>query len=177
MIDTFLTFTNKIADPLSVWIGLISAIPLFWLWADMMWGRKRRHRKWYETAKTTTGRLPVVFILDLLAARDISTAVRHYMTTNDLLKDIPEKRIIKVCRDRDLTPQDMPALARDIQDKVGDILRHGADELHVFLAGPGCATAMLGAELSNISGKVFLYQNDRVSNTYVNFGPLRHPRF
>lgn len=177
MLDTFMKFTEEVANPISVWVGIITFIPIVWLWMDMLWGRKRRHDSWFRNAKTTAGSLPVVFIVDLLAARDISAAVSHYLAQEDRLKGIPEERIIKVERNADLSPADMPALAQDIQDKIGEALRHGGDELHVFLAGPVIACAMVGAELSNIGGKVFLYQNDRSSNTYVNFGPLRHPRF
>jgi hypothetical protein len=178
MLENFLWFTTKTADPISIWIGLLTAIPIFWIWFDVVFGRRKRHNRWFKRAKTTSGRLPAVLIVDLLAGRDISAAVQHFMVQDDRLKEIPDDHIIKVTRDRDITPEDMPGLARDVQDGIGEVLRLGADELFVFLAGPMCASAMVGAELSNISCKVFLYQNDRgSSSTYVNFGPLRHPRF
>jgi hypothetical protein len=177
MFENIQLFTNDFLDPISVWIGLLTAIPIFWLWFDLIIGRRKRHKEWFKKTKATIGRVPAVLIVDLLAARDIAAAVQHFMAQSDQLKNIPDERIIKVTRDRDITPEDMPALARDVQDGIGEVMRHGADELYVFLAGPMCASAMVGAELSNISCKVFLYQNDRGSSSYVNFGPLRHPRF
>lgn len=177
MFETFAVFTQKWLDPIGVWVGLLSFIPLALLWWDHFYGRSRRHGKWLERAKSTTGKLPVVLIVDLLAGKDIAAAVRHFMAQHEQLRDIPDERLIKINRDHDLTPEDMPQLAREVQDSIAQVLRHGADELHVFIAGPGCANALVGAELSNISCRVLLYQNDRASNRYVNFGPVRHPRF
>lgn len=175
--DTFLYITNQILDPIGIWFGLLLSIPIIWTWLDLVWGKRRKHRQWHDKASQTKGRLPAVMIIDLLPGRDISTAVAHYIASQENLKDIPEERIIKVSRDKNLRPEDMPTLAREIQDAIGIVLRHGADELSVFFAGPGCVSAMVGAELSNISCRVLIYQNDNTTNTYVNFGPLRHPRF
>lgn len=171
------TWLNIIEGPVAAWIGLLTAIPVFSLWFDLVWGKHRRHKKWMKNALEARGRLPAVLIVDLLAGKDISAAVSHFMASQDDLKDIPQNRIVKVERNCDITPEDMPMLAKDIQDKAGEILLHGADELYVFLACPVTAAAMVGAELANISCKVQMYQNDRASSTYVNFGPLRHPRF
>ncbi len=174
--DSFLTldFVTNVLSPI---IGILTAVPVFFLGYDRFFGRDRKHKKWMREAARITGRLPAVLIVDLLAARDIEAAVKHFMAGDEKLKSIADDRIIKINRDTDIVPEDMPALARDIQNAAGEVLRHGADELYVFLAGPGCAAAMVGAELSNLSCKVLLYQNDRATRTYVNFGPLRHPRF
>lgn len=103
-------FIDNVLDPVSIVIGILVAIPVLWTWWDVVVGRRRLHKIWLKKACATTGKLPAVLVVDLLA-------------------------------------------------------------------GPGCASAMVGAELANISCKVMLFQNDMSSNTYVNFGPLRHPRF
>lgn len=175
--EELLDFTTNILDPIGIWIGILLAIPIIWTWLDLVWGKRRRHKKWHQEASRHAGAIPSVLIIDLLPGRDISAAVDHFRAKDEILKAIPRERIIKVCRERELTPADMPALSREIQDAVGTILSHGTDELNVFLAGPGCVSAMVGAELSNISCRVLLYQNDKGSGTYINFGPLRHPRF
>lgn len=172
-----MTMNELLVNVASPYIGLVTAVPVFWLWYDLIYGRTRKHKKWMSDAVENTGRLPVVLIVDLLAARDIEVAVKHFMAGDERLKNIPEERIIKISRNKELLPADMPALASEIQDAAGEVLRHGADELNVFIASPVSVAAMVGAEFSNLSCKVLLYQNDRASNTYVNFGPLRHPRF
>ena len=168
----YLTLSN-----ISSLVGILSAVPIVALWYDHFFGRNKRHKKWMEQAAANASCRPVVLIVDLLAGRDIEAAVRHFMAADEKLKNIPDERILKINRDKDIVPEDMPDLAREIQDSAGEVLRHGADELYVFLAGPGCVAAMVGAELSNLSCRVMLYQNDRATSTYVNFGPLRHPRF
>jgi hypothetical protein len=170
-----LNLINTYLGPISAVIGILTFIQVVPLWLDLVWGRRSRHKKWMQEAIANTGRLPAVLIVDLLPGKDISTVVRHFMAGQEALKAIPEERIIKIDRGNQLKPEDMTELARDIQDATGKILEHGADELYVFLAGPVCAAAMVGAELSNVSCKVILYQN--TDSTYVNFGPLRHPRF
>ena len=175
--ENFLVFVNNYLGPISIVFGILTAVPIFALAWDRFVGRNRKHHKWMTQATRSTGRLPVVLIVDLLAARDVEAAVKHFMAGDVRLKNIPDDCIIKINRDKDILPEDMPSLATEIQNAAGEVLRHGADELCVFIAGPGCAAAMVGAELSNLSCKVLLYQNDRATSTYVNFGPLRHPRF
>ncbi|MEQ1526006.1 MAG: hypothetical protein ABL911_04585 [Gallionella sp.] len=175
--ENVLHFIDNYFSPISAVFGCITFIPIVVLWWDHSFGRKKKHNKWMNQAVKNTGRLPVVLIIDLLAARDINTAVKHFMAGDEKLKNIPDDCFIKIERNKDILPKDMPELAEEIQNAAGEVLQHGADELYVFFAGPGCVAAMVGAELSNMSCKVFLYQNDRATNTYVNFGPLRHPRF
>jgi hypothetical protein len=175
--ETLLRFINDVLGPIDTVVGLLLAIPIVWTFYDLVWGLRRKHKKWFNQARSTSGSLPAVLIVDLLTGRDIGAAVRHFMAGSETLRAIPDERFVSISRDTDLAPNDTPKLAREIQDAIGIVLRQGADELHVFLAGPVFAAAMVGAELSNVSCKVVLYQNDRASNTYVNFGPLRHPRF
>lgn len=170
-------FIDQVLDPLGVIIGLVIAIPVIWTWWDLVFGRRMRHRRWQRHAVSTTGRLPAVLVVDLLPGKDVSVAVRHFIAGQPTLQSIADERIVKIVRNCTLLPEHMADLALDIQNAVAQILRQGADELHVFLAGPGCASAMVGAELSNTSCRVFLYQTGQGSGTYTNFGPLRHPRF
>lgn len=171
------SFFNFIINTLSPIVGILTAIPVFMLWYDLSWGRRKQHKIWMEKAATTPGRISAILIVDLFANGDITAAVKHFKAGDEKLKSISDENIVTVSRIGDLKPKDIAELVRDIQDKVAEVLNRGVDELNVFFAGPVCVASMLGAELSNVSCKVLLYQNDRATSSYVNFGPLRHPRF
>ncbi len=157
-------------DPIGVVIGLIIAVPVIWTWVDVVFGRKRRRRRWYEEARGRTGNRPAILIVDLLTDKDVRTAVEHYRQGEPDLKDIPAERIVLVSRDRRLTEAHMPDLLLDIRRAAGDLIAAGADTVHYFHAGPGIAAALVGAEFSN-GCRVLLYQHE--PGGYRNFGPLR----
>lgn len=154
-------------------VGILTAVPVFWLWHDHLWGRRKRHQLWFKQATTSTGKLRAILIIDLIAHADIAAQVRHFMAGDEELKSVSDENIIIVSREKDLKPNDIPPLVHEIKNKIGDVSRRGTDELSVFFAGPVTIAAIVGAELSN-KCKVLLYQKDRDGN-YVNFGPLRHP--
>lgn len=169
-------FIDQVLDPIGVIIGLLLAIPILWTWYDLIFGRKKKHNKWLAAAKTTTGVLPAILVVDL-TKNGMRAAVEHFRSNHENLKSIPNDRIVIIEHHEDVAPSYCSEVARKIQEAVSTISKQGADELHLFIGGPIFAAAMLGAELSNINCKVLVYQNDRSSNGYVNFGPLRHPRF
>jgi hypothetical protein len=175
MIDTLKEFTITILDPVGVWIGIATAVPIFWLWIDHLVGRRRQHRKWLAQLRQSVGVQPAVLIVDLLPGKDVTAAVERHLAEHESLRSIDRKRIFKVVREKTLRPEDSAELVRDIQNIAGEILRSGADVLHYFHAGPVFAAALVGAEFANAGCKMLLYQNEQ--GRYTNFGPLRHPRF
>jgi hypothetical protein len=175
MFDTLKSLTTTILDPIGVWIGLIVTIPIFWTWWDVVIGRRFRHRRWRREISNNAGARPALLILDLLPKKDVRAAVDRFRAGVDELKAIPDDRIFTLSRSEWLEPDDAPQLVRDIQATASDILGSGADVVHYFHAGPVFAAAVVGAEFANAGCRLLLYQNEQ--GQYINFGPLRHPRF
>jgi hypothetical protein len=171
----FTAFVEVYLNPIGVVIGIVVAVPIFWTWWDLTMGRRFRHRRWRRAASREPGLRPAILIVDLLPNKDVRTAVEHFRAGSDALRAIPEQQVFVVGRNAWLEPDDAPGLVRDIQAAAAEILRCGADVLHYFHAGPVFAAAVVGAEFANAGCRVLLYQNEQ--GTYVNFGPLRHPRF
>ncbi|WP_126443798.1 hypothetical protein [Sulfuricystis multivorans] len=171
-------FIENVLNPISIVLGLIALVPIFWTWYDLIFGRRRRQARWLDRARNAKGRITAVLIVDLIPGRDIRAAVERFLNQPDGPGSVPSEQIVRVFREREIKAEEMPALAHEIQDKVGEIIAMGADELLVFLACPVVVGAMVGAELGNLSCRIKMFQNDRGNGgTYVNFGPLRHPRF
>lgn len=164
-------FINNALGPISIVIGIITIFPVLWTWWEVTFGRKRRHKRWFNEVRLSPGERPAILIVDLLEKGDITTSVESYRQNNERLKTIPTGRIFKVSREKRLTPNDMPELAREIRHVASDIIRAGVDTLHVFYAGPVVPMALIGAEFAN-GCQLILHQHDK--GDYANWGPLRH---
>jgi hypothetical protein len=174
MLETLKSITDFL-DSIGVWLGIGLAVPIVWTWLDVAFGRRYRHRRWRREVSRQAGSRPAILIVDLLPNKDVRTAVEHFRAGQADLRDIPEEHVFVVNRDAWLEPDNAPTLVRDIQSVAAEILRAGADVVHYFHAGPVFAAAVVGAEFANAGCRVLLYQNEQ--GKYVNFGPLRHPRF
>jgi hypothetical protein len=172
MFETSFAFINQWIGPIGTIVGLFTAIPIFWTWYSVVFGRKRQHRKWHEEASNIIGKRPSVLVVDLLPNKEIRSQVRHFMAGDEHLKSIPDDRIFMIERSDRLTPAAMPEIYREIVARAADVARAGTDVLHVFLAGPVSAAAIVGAEFANAGCQVNLYQNEQ--GNYKNYGPLRH---
>lgn len=166
---------QEFVNDFSAWVGLLLTIPVGLTYWELRWGKSRRHHGWLDQVRNSTGNRPAILLVDLLPGKDVKVAVERYRANNAVLKDIPDERFFVVCRQEHLKPDDTIGLVKEIQDVASEILKSGADIIHYFYAGPVFASAMVGAEFSNASCQVLLYQNDQ--GNYINFGPLRHPRF
>ncbi len=171
IIDTLNTFTMTYLDPVGIWISLLLAIPVIWTWIILL-GEKRQKKKIWKEARKTTGNLPAVLIIDMLPDKDISSNIRQYLNTEKSFKKLPEERIISLCWDKSLVPEDMPEFATKLRKKIGEIYQTGADRIHLFFAGPAVAATVIGSELSN-NIPTTLYQFDVTKGSYINFGPLK----
>lgn len=159
-----------VLDPIGVVVGLVIAVPVIWTWIDVVFGERRRKRRWFREARNRAGQRPAILIIDLLIDKDIRSAVEHYRQTHDALAAIPDDRVITIARGRRLSADDMPDLARDIRAAAGKLIAAGADTVHYFHAGPAAVAAIVGAELGN-AHRVMVYQHD--PDGYHNFGLLR----
>jgi len=166
--------TNNILEPASIWIGIITTIPIFWTWYDVVWGQQRQKREWLKQVIQQPGTLPAILIVDLLQDKEVRVAVEHFRSRDPKLRAIPNERIFVVKHNARLNPGDSSELVQKIRDAAADILDSGADVVHYFHAGPIFSAALVGAEFANASCRLMLYQNAQDGN-YVNFGPLRHP--
>lgn len=160
-------------DPVGVVVGLVVAFPVFWTWYEVVFGQRRRQRRWYQEVRRRSGERPAILIVDLLPEKDIRAGVQRYCSGREALKDVPTDRIIRVARDHRLRPDDMPGLYADIRKAAGTLIATGADVIHFFYAGPTVVAALVGAELAN-SARVLVYQHGQEG--YECFGPLRWER-
>lgn len=166
-------FINNVLGPVSIIIGIITIIPVLLTWWEVTFGRRRRHSLWFREVRNVPGERPGLFIVDLLEKGNIANDVEHYRQQHEQLKGISADRIFKVNRKKELFPNDMPEIARELRQVTENIIEAGVDTLHLFYAGPVTPMALVGAEFANVR-RVFLYQRNRETGMYENWGPLRH---
>lgn len=171
MLESVVAFIHKVLDPIGIIVGLLIAIPVFWTWYEVTLGRKRRHRIWFRQAAEDKGQRPAILIVDLLPGKEIETSVERYRKDDPALASVPADRIFRVSRTNAVGSDDMPDLAADIRNRAADVLRSGADSVHVFYAGPVVPAMLIGAELAN-TRRIILYQHS--PSGYDNWGPLKY---
>ena len=49
--QSFVNFINDVLSPISVVIGIITFFPILWIWWDVSFGRKRRHKDGFRSEK------------------------------------------------------------------------------------------------------------------------------
>lgn len=170
MADALRAFIAAWLDPIGVVLGLLALVPIVWTWWDVVFGRRRRERRWFDDIRRQPGERPAILIVDLLAGKDVRASVENFRRRQPALAAIPDERILVVRRDRAITAQDMPDLQRELRGVAAQLLKAGADCIHCFHAGPAVVAALLGAEFAN-GARVLLYHHE--GGKYCNFGPLR----
>ena len=160
---------TRYLDPIGILLGIFLAIPVFWTAYQVTWGERAERRRRFREISESPGRHPTMLIVDLLPQRDTRHQVENFRRQHEELKNIPEDRIITIHRSKHLTPEDMPDLQVEIRNAAADLMQHGTDRIHVFIAAPIAAAAMVGAEFANMPAVVYQYQNGE----YVNFSILR----
>jgi hypothetical protein len=174
MLRALLDVTNNILNPISIWLGVILAFPVFWTWYDVVVGQQRRRRRWFEHVRREPGQRPAILIVDLKADADIRAQVENFRMGDERLREIPEARIGRVFRDKPLAIEDLAELLAEVRNRAADFMRQGVDTVHLFYAGPLAPMAMIGAQFSN-GFKVLVYQHRPGSGgVYDNWGPLQH---
>ena len=168
--DALRAFIGAWLDPLGIVLGLVAMVPIFWTWWDVVFGRRRRERRWFAEIRRQPGERPAILIVDLLPGKDVHAAVENFRRRDDALAAIPDARIVSIVREQPLTPADLPNLHRALRAAPAPLLKAGTDCIHYFHAGPAIAAALVGAEFAN-GARVLLYQHE--GGSYRNFGPLR----
>ncbi len=162
-------------DPIGIVIGLVLAIPILWTWYDLVWGKRKRLREYSKRARTGTGAIPSILIVDLLDKdKNVAGAARTYAARNEILQHIPEERIVEIKKNKVFTPEDMPDLASDMNKALEQLFAHCTDEVYLFLGCPVFASALVGAELSNAYCKVHLMHKGGAQGEYVDYGPVKY---
>jgi hypothetical protein len=163
-------FINQWLAPAGVVLGLITAVPIFWTWWQVVFGEPRRLRRWHREAREHIGLRPAILIIDLLPGRNIAAQAQHFIAQHEALKHIPKDRHFSLERDKPLTPEAMPDLLTELRAVSARISHAGCDTIHCFYAGPVAAAACIGAEFAN-GARLHLYQHQ--NGTYTDYGPLR----
>ena len=168
--DAVRAFIAAWLDPVGIVLGLVALVPIFWTWWDIVFGRRRRERRWFTEIARAPGERPAILIVDLLPGKDVRVAVENFRRQDPVLAAIPDGRIVAIEHDTALTPTAVPDLHRELRAAAAQLLKAGADCIHYFHAGPAFAAALVGAEFAN-GARVLLYQHE--AGSYRNFGPLR----
>ncbi|MGK2925601.1 MAG: hypothetical protein ACSLE2_08260 [Lysobacterales bacterium] len=168
--DALRAFIADWLDPIGVVLGLLALVPIVWTWWDVVFGRRRRERRWFNAIRRQPGERPAILIVDLLAGKDVRASVENFRRQQPALAAIPDDRILVLHRDRAITAQDMPDLHRELRHAAAQLLKTGADCIHYFHAGPAVVAALVGAEFAN-GARLLLYQYG--DGYYTNFGPIR----
>lgn len=169
--ETLLAFINNVLGPISVVVGLLVAIPVFWTWYEIVLGRRRRTLRWLREVRHDPGARPALLMVDLLPGKDCHTQMERYIAERPELAAIPQERRFNIQRAKPLTPDDLAELVREIRACAADIARTGCDTVHCLYAGPTAAAALIGAEFAN-GARFLIYQHSQ--GRYENWGPLRH---
>lgn len=170
MPDMLRAFIADWLDPIGIVLGLLALVPIFWTWWDVVFGQRRRERRWFADISRQPGQRPAILIVDLLPGKDVHAAVENFRRRDDVLAVIPDERMVSIVREQPLMPSDLPELHRELRAAAAQLLKAGADCIHYFHAGPAMAAALVGAEFAN-GARVLLYQHE--GGSYHNFGPLR----
>lgn len=174
MIQAIRHFILDVLDPISIVVGLIAAVPIFWTWWQVIFGEQRRRRRWLAEISLQPGERPGILIIDLLPGKDIEASVRHCVAGDDALKTVPNGRVAAIKRDVAFKPEDIPTYAENLRQAGRRLLDAGCDVIHLFYAGPAVGAAIVGAELSN-GPRILLYHYEQ--GHYVRFGPLEPLRY
>ncbi|NBC33491.1 MAG: hypothetical protein GVY13_12515 [Alphaproteobacteria bacterium] len=169
--DDFVWFTTVVLDPIGIWIGVILAVPIIWTWYTLTFGRRARHRRWFDAMRKAKGNRPAILIVDLFDKGDATVAVERFRQNDDVLRNIPEENIFVVQRSKHLTASDIPDIVAELRAIAEEIFKNGTETLHYFHAGPGVTAAFVGVQFANAC-RVIIYQHSQ--GEYLNWGPLKH---
>jgi hypothetical protein len=153
-------------------VGIITAIPIFWTWYEVTFGRTRRHKAQLQQIMQAPGSRPAILIVDLLPGKDVKAQVMNYVKSRPELAGIPAERTFHIGTEKPMSPEEVPAFVDRLRTVSADIVRAGTDCVHLFYAGPIVAMAHVGVEFKR-GCKVLLYHHEH--GTYVPWSPLELP--
>jgi hypothetical protein len=172
MLESINNFIQTVLNPISVVVGIIAfAVPIFWTWYEVIFGRKKRQRIFLKDIKSSQGERASILVVDFKPDADILNQVLQARQQDELLKNVPDERIFHLRNDTWLNPDDMVGLVEKLRVQLGKVAKAGTDVLYFIYAGPVMPAAVIGAELAN-SCRVILFQHQQ--GKYINWGKLKH---
>ena len=120
--ETLIAFREWVMDwldPIGVVVGILIAVPVFWTWWDVVFGARRRRRRWFREARSAPGETPAILIVDLLSGRDVRASVERFRGQQEALREVPADRVVLVARVERLGPDDMPDLHTEVRAAAG----------------------------------------------------------
>ncbi|MBW2740095.1 MAG: hypothetical protein JRE64_14905 [Deltaproteobacteria bacterium] len=171
MLSVITNFILEVLNPIGIVFSIILSIPVLWTWYEVALGRKRRQKRLIEGISNSPGTRPAILVVDLKENTNIWAQVEQSRQRNDLLKQVPDDRIVRIKYNIWLKPDDMVGFVEKLREKLGKVAELGADVLYLIYAGPVTPAAIIGAELAN-SCRVILFQHQQ--GQYINWGTLKH---
>lgn len=158
----------------SLFLSIMMAIPVWWTWYAVLYGKKRKYRKWQEKMRKNPGKIPCILGVDAKIGGDPESAIRRFCLDSEALKEIVNNkdRCFWLHWKQNLVPEDMEVFRTKLLEKITEMFHSGADTIHLFYAGPVTLAFLIGGELAN-SGRVMLYQYQ--NGEYQNMGAMKRP--
>lgn len=140
------------------WASTIALVPIVIAGYKYAYGRPAELRRNLQKAQTCEHAREGVFIVDLKVTESAGSVFRKDKKRLGLDR-IPESNIVAYNWEepRYLTPQDMPKVLADVEEKYQTIINSGIQKIHLFYAGPIVVGPMVGDILSN-QAAVELYE-------------------
>ncbi|MCI4660333.1 MAG: SAVED domain-containing protein [Neomegalonema sp.] len=161
-------------EPVNTLIGLGTFVFTVLIWWMVRRQNQLRYARWLQEASSESGERPAALIIDYWDKGEIDVQVKSFLRKR-YPDSFPDESIFQIGSNIQLTPLEMPTIARELREAGFLISKYGANKLHVFIAAPMPVAMLVGAELSNW-GRVHIYHMNRSAqqNEYEDWGPLKH---
>jgi hypothetical protein len=159
-----MTFWDS-TDKVSILLGIITAVPVFWAWFILFRWRQRQKRI-IENIGREAGDRPVSLAVSI-GPSNITNQVKAYLAQNDNEMEVETIHLPSLAIDKTVE------LVEKIRVARAKLLERGAGKIHLFYMGPVVGALLVGDVFSNGSVVIYYYNSDKA--TYECWGPLTHP--
>lgn len=166
-------FVNDRLSPIETLMSFVEFVIVIWIFVKVSMGQKRREKRIMGQLRQTQGVNPAILVVDLNPRKNIHLDVEKFRQADPELKVIPSERVKVIQRNKDLRPEDIPEVVKDVRKVIVELGNEAVGLIHLFYSGPSAVPAILGAELVN-GCRVLLYQHQPGEGGYENWGPLRN---
>lgn len=159
-------------DKTSQLIGILTIVPAVAAFLGVR-SLQRQRRQIIQQLQATPGSRPALLIVSV--NKPITLQVEAWRRQQEHLRDIPEERVFKLEWDKHLGAEDLDDFLARFREKRAEIMRTGADKIHLFYGGPVVVAAQIGAELKNGCPVILYHLDSSGTGQYANWGPLERP--